>query len=349
MQIKKIQDADVHGKKVIIRVDFNISINELKDVKSAYKLRAAMETIEHLLRSGATHIALLTHFGRPEEKNDPANSVQNIADDVERILDRKIVFVSDCIGEKVVHALETTENGTILLLENVRFYPEEELDDATFARSLCAPFDIYVNEAFAVSHRKHASVHAITQCMDAYAGLWLQKELENLEKVKNSPDHPAVAIIGGAKIETKIPVINELAKRYDKVLVGGRTAVEAQEKKMILGDNVVLPIDYAYKFYDIGPKTIERFCEEIAQARTIVWNGPMGLIEEEEYKKGTMALIEKIVANTEAYSLIGGGESVQIAEESGLLDKLSFVSTGGGATLVYLGGEEMPGIDVLMK
>ncbi|MFA5986887.1 MAG: phosphoglycerate kinase [Parcubacteria group bacterium] len=349
MNIKKIQDADVQGKNVIVRVDFNISIDDTKDVKSSYKLRAAQETIEHLLRSGATHVALLTHFGRPDAKDDPDNSVQNIADDAERILGRKIVFVSDCIGEKVVDALTATDPGTILLLENVRFYAEEETDDASFASALCAPFDIYVNEAFAVSHRKHASVHAITRCLDAYAGLWLQKELDNLEKVKNDPQHPAVAIIGGAKIETKIPVINELAKKYDKVLVGGRTAVEAQEQKLVLGDNVIFPVDFMDQFYDIGPQTIERFCQEIATARTIVWNGPMGKIEDDEYKKGTLALIEQITANTEAYSLIGGGESVQMAEESGLIEKFSFVSTGGGATLVYLGGEEMPGIDVLMK
>jgi phosphoglycerate kinase len=349
MNIKKIQDADVQGKKVIVRVDFNISIDETKDVKSPYKLRAAQETIEHLLHSGATHVALLTHFGRPDAKDDPDNSVQNIADDVERILGRKVVFVQDCIGEKVVDALVSTDPGTILLLENVRFYAEEEIDDASFASALCTPFDIYVNEAFAVSHRKHASVHAITRCLDAYAGLWLQKELDNLEKVKNDPDHPAVAIIGGAKIETKIPVINELAKKYDKVLVGGRTAVEAQEQNLILGDNVILPVDFTDQCYDIGPQTIERFCQEIATARTIVWNGPMGKIEDDEYKKGTLALIEKIISNTEAYSLIGGGESVQMAEESGLMEKFSFVSTGGGATLVYLGGEEMPGIDVLMK
>ena len=347
MQIKKIQDADVSGKKVIVRVDFNISIDDQKDVKSAYKLRAARETIEYLLRSGAACVALLTHFGRPEEKDDPVNSVRNIADDVERILERSVIYVEDCIGEKVVQAVESSDVGAVILLENVRFYPEEEEDNADFAHGLCAPFDIYVNEAFAVSHRKHASVHAITTCIDAYAGLWLQKEIVNLEKVKSDPVHPAVAIIGGAKIETKIPVISELAKKYDKVLVGGRTAVEAQEKKMQLGPNVIFPVDYAYKFYDIGPKTMERFCDEIAKAKTIVWNGPMGLIEEEEYRKGTLALIEKIVANTEAFSLIGGGESVEMVEESGLIDKISFVSTGGGATLVYLGGEEMPGIDVL--
>lgn len=350
MNIKKIQDIDVRGRKVIVRVDFNVSLDEQGDVKAQYKIAAAKETVDLLVAGGASHIALLTHFGRPEEVADKMEfTLAYLRDDVERILGYPVTFVEDCVGEKVDMALEGYAEGKILLLENVRFYDEEQKNVQSFASKLCAPFDLYVSDAFAVCHRKHASVHAITRCIPSYAGLWVQKELEHLAKVKNDPVHPAVAIIGGAKIETKIPMITEFSAKYDKVLVGGKTAVEAKEQKMTFDDKVVFPVDYAYKFYDIGDKAIERFVAEIAQAKTVVWNGPMGKIEEAEYKKGTFALIEAIAHNENCFSLIGGGESVQLVEESGFLDKISFISTGGGAMLAYLGGEDMPGIDVLMS
>lgn len=348
MKIKKIQDVNVRGKKVLVRVDFNVSIDDDGDAKSHYKIDAAKQTVDYLVEGGATHIALLTHFGRPEEVEDKMQfSVECLTDDAARILGRDVEFVSDCIGEKVEAAMQGYAEGEVLLLENVRFYEEEKKDMESFASELCALFDVFVNDAFGVSHRKHASLHAITKCIPAYAGLWLQKELEHLKKVKNNPEHPAVAIIGGAKIDTKIPMINEFSGKYDAVLVGGKTAVEARERKMQFGDDVVFPIDFEYKFFDIGQKTVERFCEEIVKAKTIVWNGPMGLIEEEKYKRGSLQLLEAIAQNKDAFSLVGGGESTQLVEESGMMDKISFVSTGGGAMLAYLGGEEMPGIDVL--
>ncbi|PID52722.1 MAG: hypothetical protein CR972_00400 [Candidatus Moraniibacteriota bacterium] len=348
MQINKIQNADVRGKKVLIRADFNVSVDDNGDAKSLYKIHAVKDTVDLLLQNGATHIALLTHFGRPEEvENKMEFSLQCLVDDVSRVLERDVVFVSDCVGESVQKEIEGHADGKIMLLENVRFYEEEKKDIQSFAAKLCMLFDVYVNDAFGVSHRKHASLHAITKCIPSYAGLWLQKEIENLHKVKKNPEHPAVAIIGGAKIDTKLPMISEFSKKYDKVLVGGKTAVEAQEREMKFDEKVVFPIDFEYKFLDIGSKTIDNFCDAIAHAKTIVWNGPMGLIEEEKYKKGTIALISAIAENEECFSLIGGGESAQLVEESGLMDKISFVSTGGGAMLAYLGGEEMPGISVL--
>lgn len=349
MQLKKIQDADVRGKKVLVRVDFNESVNEQGDVKSAYKIMIAKDTITHLIDNGAAYIALLSHFGRPESKDDRSCSLEQITDDVARVLGRDVRFVSDCIGQSVQNAMSAYANGQVLLLENVRYHDGEEKDDSNFAGELCANFDIYINEAFAVSHRAHASVHAITKCMPSFAGLWVQKEIENLAHIKMSPIQPAVAIIGGAKIETKLPMITEFSRTYDTVLVGGRSAVEVIENKMTLPKNVVLPSDFAYQYFDIGPHTIQNFTKYIRSARTIVWNGPMGKIEDDEYKKGTLALIEAMAQNTEAFSLIGGGESVQMVEESGFLDKISFVSTGGGAMLAYLGGESMPGIDVLIR
>lgn len=348
IKIKKIQGVDVYEKNVIVRVDFNILLNEEGDVKSTYKVNAAKDTVDYLIKGGAKHIALLTHFGRPDGQMNEKYSLKNMTDDVARIFQQEVTFVSDCVGESVINALDDPSQSKILLLENVRFYKEEKEDKETFAAKLCAPFDIYVNEAFGVSHRKHSSLHAITRCIPSYAGLWLQKELDNLRRVKYEPTHPAVAIIGGAKIDTKIPMIKEFSEKYDAVLVGGKTAVEAKEQKLKFDGNVVFPVDFEYKYYDIGPKTIERFCDAIKNAKTIVWNGPMGLIEEEKYKNGTLSLIKEIANNAEAFSLIGGGESAQMVDESGFLDKISFVSTGGGAMLAYLGGEEMPGIDVLL-
>ncbi len=347
MNIKKIQDADVQGKKVLIRVDFNESLDDKGDVKSSYKIAIIKDTVAYLCEKGVSHIALMTHFGRPEGRDDKANSLEQIVDDVACVLGRDVIFAPDCIGACVTSLLQETRHGTIVLLENVRYYEEEEMDDDLFAQQLCEPFDLYVNEAFAVSHRKHASLHAITRHIPSYAGLWFQKEVENLSRIKNVQQHPAVAIIGGAKIETKIPMIKEFSEKYDHVLVGGRSAVEAKDKKMIFNDKVMFPSDFAENYFDIGPETIMQFSDIIRHAKTIVWNGPMGKIEESAYKIGTVALMHAIAENTEAFSLIGGGESVQIAEESGLIKNFSFVSTGGGAMLAFLGGESMPSIDVL--
>ncbi len=348
IKIKKIQDVKVYGKKVLVRVDFNVLLDDEGDVKSTYKILAAKDTVDYLIDNGVSHIALLTHFGRPNGKIDERFSLKKITDDITRIFQRKVVFTSKCIGGNVIKAMNDLGQNELLLLENVRFFKEEKEDRETFAAKLCAPFDIYVNEAFGVSHRKHASVHAITRCIPSYAGLWLQKELENLRRVKYEPTQPAVAIIGGAKIDTKVPMINTFSKKYSTVLVGGKIAVEAKERDMKFGDDVIFPVDFEYKYLDIGSKTIERFCNIIKNAKTIVWNGPMGLIEKNEYKKGTLSLIKEIANNIEAFSLIGGGESAQMVDESGLLDKISFVSTGGGAMLAYLGGEEMPGINMLL-
>ena len=348
IKIKKIQDVNVYGKNVIVRVDFNVLLNDEGDVKSTYKINAARDTINYLIEGGANHIGLLTHFGRPDGQVNEKYSIKNMTDDVARIFQQEVTFVPECVGEKVVDALGDDTLSKILLLENVRFHKGEKENTKTFAAQLCAPFDIYVNEAFGVSHRRHASVHAITRCLPSYAGLWLQKELDNLKHIKYEPTHPAAAIIGGSKIDTKIPMIEEFSQKYDTVLVGGKTAVQAKERGMKFGDNVIFPIDFEYNYYDIGLGTIERFCDVIKKAKTIVWNGPMGLIEEEKYKKGTLAFIEEIANNGEAFSLIGGGESAQMVDESGLLDKISFVSTGGGAMLAYLGGEEMPAIEALL-
>lgn len=346
MNIKKIQDADVQGKNVLLRVDFNVSLDENENVIEAHKVRSAKESLEWLLENGARKVAMLTHFGRPEGKIKSEFSVKQIVDDVERILEKKVFFVDDCVGDTVKDKIENGENQ-IVLLENVRFYSEEKENDVEFAKKLADPFDVYVNDSFGVDHRAHASINAIVDLLPSFGGIWLQKEIENLEKVKDSQERPAVAIIGGAKIQTKLPLIKMFEEKYDYVLVGGRVAVEALDQKIEFSDKVILPVDFTGGTLDIGPKTIELFREKIEQAKTIVWNGPMGKFEEKPYDTGTRELVEFVAENKDVFSLIGGGESVQALAESDYWDDISFVSTGGGAMLSFLIGEEMPGIEKL--
>lgn len=348
MNLKKIQNVDVKNKNILLRVDFNVSLDKNDDVIEAHKILAAKETLEFLIENGAKKIALLTHFGRPKGKIQREFSVQRITDDVERILNQKVFFVSDCIGEKVQNEIKSDENR-IILLENVRFYSEEEKGDSDFAKKLAIGFDIYINDSFGVDHRNHASLYAIMNFLPSFAGIWLQKEVKNLDKIKNFHKSPAVAIIGGSKIETKLPLIKMFEEKYDWILVGGRVSVEVLEREMQFSDKVILPVDFTGGTFDIGEKTIQLFIEKINKAKTIVWNGPMGKFEEKPYDNGTRELVKAITENKEAFSLIGGGESVQALAESGLWNKVSFVSTGGGAMLSFLSGEEMKPIEKLIE
>lgn len=343
--MKKIQDAEVVDKKVLIRADFNVAL-ENEDVKEKFKIEACKETVENLVKSGAAKIALMSHLGRPDGKRDEKYSLLQIRDDVERILGRQVVFCDDCIGEKVAEALGNLPEGAVLLLENVRFYPEEETNDGEFAKKLGAAFDIFINDAFSVCHRDQASVTGVARVLPSYAGIWLQKEISELDRALHEPQHPAVAVIGGAKIETKLPLIKRFEKIYDYVLVGGRVANEAIDQKIEFSPKVILPVDFATDRFDIGPKTIQRFKEIIVAANLVVWNGPMGKFEEPPYDQGTRQILD-IIVESDMYTLIGGGESVQILEERNLMDAISFVSTGGGAMLEYLSGNKMPGIDAL--
>ncbi|HCO99663.1 MAG TPA: hypothetical protein DIT56_03590, partial [Candidatus Moranbacteria bacterium] len=230
--------------------------------------------------------------------------------------------------------------------ENVRFYEGEEKNDVEFSKKLAENFDVYINDAFSVCHRNQASVTGITAHIESYAGLRLQEEIKNLNRVIHEPESPATAIIGGAKIETKLPLINNFEKAYSHILVGGKIANEAIDQNLAFSPKVILPFDFAKDRFDIGPKTIRRFKEIIAQSKVIVWNGPMGKFEEQPYDIGTREILDAIV-ESDAFTLIGGGESVQVLEENNLMNKISFVSTGGGAMLEYLSGNQMPGIEAL--
>ncbi len=258
----------------------------------------------------------------------------------------KIVFLDDCIGEKVEQALEDLKGGEVLLLENARFHAEEEGNEKSFAEKLAAPFDVFINDAFSVCHRDQASVTGVAGILPRAAGFWLQKEIANLDKIKDNPERPAAAIIGGAKIETKLPLIKKFEKSYDWILVGSKIATEVKEQKMIFGEKVIMPLDYAGDGLDIGPATIAKFKEIIFSAKTIVWNGPLGKFEKPPYDFGTKEILSAIVSSP-AFSLIGGGESVEVLEANDAFDKISFVSTGGGATLEYLIGNKLPGLEAL--
>ncbi len=349
MKLRNIGEVkEIAGKKILVRVDFNIELDAAQNAEEQFKLDVAKKTIDYLFKRGAAAIAVASHFGRPDGKRDEKFSLQPLTDDAQRALGRPVRFVADCLGENVVKALDALPVGEVLLLENLRFYAGEEANDVDFAVRLAGPFDMFVNEAFSVCHRAHASVVAITQYLPSYAGFRLIEEVAQLETLRVSPQHPAVAIIGGAKIETKLPIIRMFEKLYDSVLVGGMIANEAIDQKIEFDSNVILPQDFVGEGrLDIGANTIAQFAEVIATAKTIVWNGPMGKFEEKPYDAGTHGVLQAILTNKDAHVVIGGGESLAAVGRENAIDRIGFVSTGGGAMLDFFGGVTMPGLDVL--
>jgi phosphoglycerate kinase len=278
---------------------------------------------------------------------DPEFSLARIVPILEKIYKRHFVFLPVTHGAEVEEALKALAPGDVLLLENVRFDRGEEEGDLEFARDLARPFDIFVNEAFSVSHRKHASVALVPLFLPSFAGFHLLKELKELDDTRLNPKHPAVAVIGGAKIETKLPLISALEPIYDCILVGGKIANEALDQKLTFSEKVLLPQDFdSENRFDIGPQTIAYYSSIVKKAKTVVWNGPMGKFEEKPYDMGTDTLLHAMVEG-EGFVVIGGGESLSAAEHSGLMAKIGFVSSGGGAMLEYMSGKELPGISAL--
>ncbi|MDO8241236.1 MAG: phosphoglycerate kinase [Candidatus Moranbacteria bacterium] len=343
MEIKRIQDMDLEGKKVLLRVDFNVSLENDK-VKESFKIAAAKETLDYLLNKNCK-VAMISHFGRPGGVPNPEFSLEQIVFDAKEILATNLTFVSDCVGEKVTTAMDDMLGGA-LLLENVRFYAGDETNDAEFAKQLAENFDVFVNDAFSVCHRDQASVTGVTKILPSCAGFRLLEEIHEMTIIKDHPIAPAVAIIGGAKIETKLPVIKFFEEKYDYILVGGKIANEAIDQKIEFSDKVILPTDFVDDRLDIGPKTVEKFKEIIAGAKTIAWNGPTGKFEDEKYAKSSNDILEAVVASG-AFVLVGGGETLEILEKNHAMDDISFVSTGGGAMLDFVAGNVMPGIEVL--
>lgn len=345
MKLKTVQEGVFASKKVLLRVDFNVAVSGGM-VQEKFKLEACRASVRHILAQPGAKLALISHLGRPEGNASSEYSLGQLIGEIEQILGHKVIFVEDCVGSRVAEGIANLKEGEILLLENVRFHEGEEKNDPDFAKQLAENFDVFVNDAFSVCHRDQASVTGVAKELPSYAGLWLQKELENLNRVIREPEHPATAIIGGAKIETKLPLIKEFEKTYDHILVGGKIANEAADQGIEFSPKVMLPLDLAQDRLDIGPKTIEAFAHIIARSKVVVWNGPMGKFENPPYDKGTRAVLDAIV-ESDAFTLMGGGESVQALEESGNMHSINFVSTGGGAMLEYLSGSKMPGIEVL--
>ncbi|HWQ60135.1 MAG TPA: phosphoglycerate kinase [Candidatus Fimivivens sp.] len=346
--IRTIAGVDFTGKKVLVRVDFNVELDPQGNAMERFKLEASKDTVDHILSFHGARVALLSHFGRPEGKRDPKFSLRPLEDDISRALSRTVKFVDDCIGETVTAGLETLSEGEVLLLENVRYYPGDETNDPEFAESLAAPFEIFVNEAFSVCHRNQASVTAIAALLPSYAGMRLLEERDKLNDIRRNPDRPAIAIIGGAKIETKLPLIREFEQSYDAVLVGGKVANEAIDQGISFSEKVLLPTDFQGEDgrLDIGPMTTAMFIEIVKRARTIVWNGPMGKFEEKPYDAGTNAVVHAM-SESDANIVIGGGESLTILERGNLIHKVGFVCTGGGAMLEYMSGKTLPGLIAL--
>jgi phosphoglycerate kinase len=384
---KMVTDLDVEGKKVIVRVDFNVPIKEGK-ITDDTRITAALPTINYLLDHGAA-VILMSHLGRPKTKEDLQYSLKPVAEHLATLVNVPVKFASDCRGEIAQAASAELKPGEILVLENTRFYPEESKNDLEMSRDLASLADMYVNDAFGSAHRAHSSTAGIADFLPAAAGFLMEKEIKYLGNAIAEPVRPFVAILGGAKISDKIGVINNLLKTADKILIGGgmaNTFLKAQGYEMAdslveaevldtakdllsrANDKIVLPIDMVlanafdaeaemetmalgdvpagWRVLDIGPLTVQLFGDVILAAGTVVWNGPMGVFEFPRFAEGTFG-VARAVANSDAVSIIGGGDSVSAINQSGLSDKITHISTGGGASLEMLEGLELPGLAVL--
>jgi len=384
-----IRDLDVKGKKVLMRVDFNVPLAG-DTITDDTRIVAALDSIRYVLDNGGA-LVLMSHLGRPKGKVKEELRLTPVAKRLEQLLGKPVRKTDDCIGPDVQAAAAELAPGDVLLLENLRFHPEEEAGDRDFARQLAALGDLYVDDAFGTCHRAHASTAIITQFVDqAAAGFLLEKEIEYLGKAVADPDKPYVAILGGAKVSDKIPVIENLITKVDAIIIGGAmaytflktqgeavgksrleeemldTAASLVKKAQDAGVDVLLPVDHVvadnfaedaatqtvdeipdgWMALDIGPKTIDLFTGKLKEAKTIVWNGPMGVFEMAPFAAGTRAIAEAL-AGSDATTIIGGGDSAAAVNQFGLADKMSHISTGGGASLEFLEGKELPGIAAL--
>jgi len=388
---KTIGDVDVVGKRVLVRVDFNVPLDEKRAVLDDSRIRMALPTIRYLCDRGAK-VILITHMGRPKGVYNEKYSTKPVADKLAELLGQPVAWVGECVGEEVKSAVGALRGGEVLLLENVRFHPEEEKNDREFARRLAELADVYVNDAFGAAHRSHASTVGVAEFLPAVAGFLLEKELAVLERLLHDPERPYVAVIGGAKVSDKIDVLSSLLERVDALLIGGgmantflaargykvgASAVETDklqaagsivDKAAYRGLPLVLPLDVVvareikpgaekmvvpvetipdgWMALDIGPVTVERFINELKKAKTVFWNGPLGVFEVEDFARGTMA-IAKFLGELGATVVVGGGDSVAAVNAAGVAGKLTHVSTGGGASLEFLRGKALPGVEVL--
>jgi len=395
--MKTIDQLDFKDKKALIRVDFNVPLDDDFKITDDKRMRAALPTITKILNDGGS-VVLMSHLGRPKDGPTDKYSLKHILGDLSRMLDLEVKFADDCIGESAVNQAKNLFPGEVLLLENLRFYKEEEKGDVAFAEKLSKLGNVYVNDAFGTAHRAHASTSIIAQFFpDAkYFGYLMASEVENAEKILNHAERPFTAIMGGAKVSDKILLIEKLLDKVDNIIIGGGMAytfakaqggeigtslleadkqelsLELVEKAKAKGVNLILPVDtvIADKFandadkknvdsgqipadwmgLDIGPKSVALFQDVIKNSKTLLWNGPMGVFEMENFQVGTKAVADAVVAATKnngAFSLIGGGDSAAAIAKFGLEDEVSYVSTGGGALLEYMEGKELPGVKAI--
>jgi phosphoglycerate kinase len=392
---KTIDDIQVKGKKVLVRVDFNVPLDEKKNITDDKRIVESLPTIRKILKDGGTPI-LMSHLGRPKGKPNPEFSLSPVAKKLGELLSAKVIMAPDCVGAATKAAIASAKPGEVVLLENLRFHAEEEANDDNFSKELASLGDVYVNDAFGSAHRAHASTEGVTKFLKpAVGGYLMQKELKYLSQAVGNPNRPYVAIIGGAKISGKIDVINNLLGKVDSLIIGGgmmftflkamgkeigKSLLEADKLELageLLGKTksgktkLLLPVDctVAEKFentaarkdvsvdaipkdwvgMDIGPKSIELFTKEIVKAKTVVWNGPMGVFEMENFARGTRAVADALVEATKqgASTIVGGGDSAAAIAKFGLESKVSHVSTGGGASLEFLEGKILPGVAAL--
>ncbi len=385
---KTIRDVDVHEKRVLVRVDFNVPLENGR-VTDDQRIRAALPTLRYLLERGAT-LFLVSHLGRPKGKRVPELSLQPVTEVLEHLLGRPIIFVPDCIGHEVETRAAQARPGDVFLLENVRFHPGETKNDPEFARQLARPAELFVNDAFGTAHRAHASTVGVAQFLPGVAGFLLEQEVAILTRALEAPEPPLVALLGGAKISDKIQLVENLARRAKALLIGGGMAntflaargvamgdslVETdalEEARRLLerfGEKLHLPQDLlvaqrldanadtrlvsveegvpaGWKAVDIGPKTIEAFGQTLREAGTVIWNGPVGVFELEPFARGTFTLAW-ILADSGAQSIVGGGDTAAAVRLAGVADRMTHVSTGGGATLHLLAGKPLPAVEAL--
>jgi len=381
---KTVKDIDVKGKKVLMRVDFNVPLKDGK-VMDDTRVKAALPTIEYLLDEGAALI-LSSHLGRPKGEVKSEFSLQPVAEYLDKLVDAKVIFAADCIGPDAKKAVDALSVGEVLVLENTRFHAGEKKNDPAMAKEMASYADVFVNDAFGTAHRSHASNVGVAAFLPAVAGFLLEKEIQYLDKAIEDPKKPFVAILGGAKVSDKIGVIKNLLTKADTVLIGGgmantffkaqgypmadslveddaletaRELVEEGASKLRLPVDVVIadgfaddaaskvmavgPVPEGWRILDIGPDSIKKYASVVKESGTVVWNGPMGVFEMPNFAKGTFAVAEAI-ADSDAISIIGGGDSASAINKSGLADKISHISTGGGASLEMLEGVQLPGL-----
>lgn len=365
--IRTLRARALRGKTVLLRVDFNVEILRRK-IADDYRIRASLPTIRLLLSCGAKPI-LLSHLGRPKSRN-AQYSLRPVAEHLSRLLGRRVILFQE--WDDLAPFWRILPERTVGMLENLRFWPGEEKNDAGFARLLARLGDLYVNDAFAVSHRKNASVVAITKYLPAYAGLLLEREIEMLDKALTHHRRPFIAVFGGKKLSDKLPLIRRFQSVADAILTGGGVAntfllaggtdigtsiVEraflGEARRLLRRGIIKAPVDWkmapAGRIRDIGPKTQKWYAAEIARSRTIIWNGPMGMFEDPKFAKGSYAIARAIAKNRRAFRVVGGGETVAVVRKLKLEKKISFISTGGGAMLEYLAGKKLPGIEALKR